>query len=102
VPVSIDHGIEPVWSRDGRVLYSVSRNSLLEAHVNESSGFRATRQDTLFNFAERGFAVHAPNSRGPSPGFYDVFSNGDFVVLARASGDSSRSVSWRCCTGSSC
>jgi Tol biopolymer transport system component len=91
VPVSIDHGIEPVWSRDGRTLFYVSHNTLLAAHVDESSGFRATRQDTLFNFTERGFAMHPPNTRGPAPGSYDVFPNGDFAVLVRASTDSSRS-----------
>jgi hypothetical protein len=43
VPVSIDHGFEPVWSRDRRTLYYVSRNSLLAVHLDESAGFRATR-----------------------------------------------------------
>ena len=91
VPVSINHGIEPVWSRDGRTLYYVSRSSLLAARVDESSGFRATRQDTLFNFSERGFVIHPPNTRGPTLGFYDVFSNGDFAVLSRVAEDSNRS-----------
>ena len=91
VPVSIEQGVEPVWSRDGRMLYYVSGNLLLAANVDESSGFRATRQDTLFNFADRGFAVLNPNTRSPSRGFFDVFPNGDFVVLQRAARDSSRS-----------
>jgi serine/threonine-protein kinase len=91
VPVSINHGIEPVWSRDGRTLYYVSRSSLLAAHVDESSGFRVTRQDTLFNFSERGFVIHPPNTRGPTLGFYDVFPNGDFAVLSRVADDSNRS-----------
>jgi len=91
VPVSITHGIEPVWSRDGRTLYYVSRNHLLAASVDASSGFRATRQDTLFNFTERGFAMFPPNNRTATLGFYDVFPNGDFVVLPRVAGDSSRS-----------
>ena len=100
VPVSIEHGVEPVWSHDGRTLYYVSRHSLLAAHVDESSGFRATSQDTLFNFADRGFAMHLPSASGPSLGFYDVFPNGDFAVLQRVSGDSSRSsivalLNWR-------
>jgi len=80
VPVSVEHGIEPVWSRDGKVLYYVSRNYLLAAHVDERSGFQATKQDTLFSFAGKNFAVRPPG-RGPSLGFYDVFANGDFVVL---------------------
>jgi hypothetical protein len=80
VPVSVEHGIEPVWSRDGKVLYYVSRNYLLAAYVDERSGFQATKQDTLFSFSEKNFAVRPPG-RGPSFGFYDVFSNGDFVVL---------------------
>jgi Tol biopolymer transport system component len=91
VPVSIDHGIEPIWSRDGRALYYVSRNSLLAAHVDESAGFRATRQDTLFDFSKLDFVMRPPNIRGPTLGFYDVFPNGNFVVLSRVAGDSSRS-----------
>jgi hypothetical protein len=84
VPVSVEHGIEPVWSRDGKVLYYVSRNYMLAAHVDERSGFQATKQDTLFSFAEKNFAVRPPG-RGPSLGFYDVFANGDFVVLVNGS-----------------
>ena len=91
VPVSIQQGIEPAWSRDGHTLYYVSNGLLLAARVVESSGFRATRQDTLFNFVDKGFVVRPPNSRGPSLGFYDVFANGDFAVLTRVAGDSSRS-----------
>ena len=91
VPVSISHGIEPVWSHDGRTLYYVSNGLLLAAHIDETSGFRATRQDTLFNFADRGFAMFPPSgSRNATLGFYDAFPNGDFVVLTRQAGDSSR------------
>jgi hypothetical protein len=63
-------------------LYYVSRNLLLAAHVNETGGFQATKQDTLFSLADKGFLVRPPG-RGPSLGFYDVFPNGDLVVLAR-------------------
>jgi Tol biopolymer transport system component len=92
VPVSIDQGIEPVWSRDGHTLYYVSRGLMLAARIDESGGgFRATRQDTLFNFEEKGYIVRPPNTRAPSLGFYDVFPNGDFAVLSRAATtDSSR------------
>ena len=83
VPVSVDHGIEPVWSRDGKTLYYVSRDYLLAATVDERSGFQATAQDTLFSFREKNFVVRPPG-RGPSLGFYDVFPNGDFLVFARA------------------
>jgi eukaryotic-like serine/threonine-protein kinase len=82
VPVSVDHGIEPVWSRDGKLLYYVSNNYLLAAHVNESAGFQATKQDTLFSFVEKGYAVRPPGRM--TAGFYDVFPNGDFVVLSRS------------------
>ena len=92
VPVSVDHGIEPMWSRDGKKLYYISRNHLLAAHVDERSGFQATKQDTLFSFAENNFVVRPPSSRGPSFGTYDVFPNGDLVVLLRGSAvDASRS-----------
>lgn len=91
VPVSIEQGIEPTWSRDGHTLYSVSHGLMLAARIDESSGFRATRQDTLFNFEEKGYVVRPPNARAPSLGFYDVFANGDFAVLSRAAvADSSR------------
>jgi dipeptidyl aminopeptidase/acylaminoacyl peptidase len=84
VPVSVEHGIEPIWSRDGKRLYYVSRNLLLAAHVNEARGFQATKHDTLFSFADKKFIVRPPG-RGPSLGFYDVFPNGDIVVFARVS-----------------
>jgi serine/threonine-protein kinase len=92
-PISIGHGTEPVWSRDGRTLYYVSRGSLLAARIDESSGFRATRQDTLFNFEAKGYMVLAPPRTNANPtGFYDVFPNGGFAVLSRTAGtDSSRS-----------
>ena len=92
-PISIDHGTEPVWSRDGRTLYYVSRGSLLAARIDESSGFRATRQDTLFNFEAKGFMVLPPPRTNATPtGFYDVFPKGGFTVLSRTAGtDSSRS-----------
>ena len=91
VPVSIEQGIEPTWSRDGHTLYYVSHGLMLAARIDESSGFRATRQDTLFNFEEKGYVVRPPNARAPSLGFYDVFANGDFAVLSRAAvGDSTR------------
>jgi Tol biopolymer transport system component len=83
VPVSVEHGIEPVWSRDGRKLYYVSNGHLLAATVDERSGFQATVQDTVFSFTEKNWLVRPPG-RGPSQGFYDVFPNGDFVVFARA------------------
>jgi len=91
-PVSIEQGTEPVWSRDGHTLYYLSRGLLLAAHIDESSGFRATRQDTLFNFVEKGFVVlPPPRTNASAMGAYDVFPNGDFAVLAHAAGaDSSR------------
>jgi serine/threonine-protein kinase len=85
VPVSVEHGIEPVWSRDGKQLYYISHDLILAAHIDESSGFRVTKQDTLFSFSKNGFVIHAPPARGPSLGSYDVFANGDVVVLTRAS-----------------
>ncbi len=85
IPVSVEHGIEPVWSRDGKQLYYISHDLLLSAHVDESSGFRVTKQDTLFSFAKHDFVVHPPLSRGPALDSYDVFANGDIVVLKRGS-----------------
>jgi hypothetical protein len=35
--------------------------------------------------------MHPPNTRGPTRGFYDVFPNGNFVVLSRVARDSSLS-----------
>ena len=92
VPVSVEHGIEPMWSRDGKTLYYISHNYLLAAHVDARSGFQATMQDTLFSFTERNFVVRPPGARGPSLGTYDVFPNGDLVVLLRGNAvDASRS-----------
>jgi serine/threonine-protein kinase len=92
VSVSIDHGTEPVWSTNGHVLYYNSRGRLFAAHFEESPGFRVTSQDTLFSLtSEKGrFAMFQP-STGSSPGFYDVFPNGDFVMLTRSvTADSTR------------
>jgi hypothetical protein len=91
--VSVEHGIEPLWARDGKTLYYVSHNLLLGAHVDEANtGFRLTKTDTLFSFADKKFIVSGPPGRGPTRGFYDVFNNGDFVVLAGgATVDDSRS-----------
>jgi hypothetical protein len=93
VPVSVEHGIEPMWSRDGKTLYYVSHSLLLGTHVDESGGgFKPTVVDTLFSFADKGLVIPGPPGRGPTRGFYDVFSNGDFVVLAGgAAVDDSRS-----------
>ena len=86
VPVSVEHGIEPMWSRDGKTLFYVSHDLLLGAHIDETGGrFLPTKADTLFSFAEKGFVVRGPPGRGPTLGFYDVFANGDFVVLAGGS-----------------
>lgn len=43
-----------------------------------------TKQDTLFAFTGDGhsFVLRQPPVNGPSTGFYDVFPNGDLVVLA--------------------
>jgi hypothetical protein len=85
IPVSVEHGFEPVWSRDGKQLYYISHDLLLSAHVDESSGFRVTKQDTLFSFGKHDFVVHPPLARGPALDSYDVFANGDMVVLKRGS-----------------
>src|SRR5207245_2372679 len=84
VPISVEQGFEPVWSRDGKLLYYVSHNLLLAAHIDESSGFRATKQDTLFSFADHGFMMRPPPARGTAAGSYDVFANGDVAVLVRS------------------
>ena len=56
-------------------------------------GSGATRQDTLFNFEEKGYMVLPPPRTNATPtGFYDVFPNGGFAVLSRTAGtDSTRS-----------
>jgi hypothetical protein len=85
IPISVEHGIEPKWSHDGKQLYYISHDLLLSARIDESSGFRVTKQDTLFSFDKHDFAVHPPLPRGPALDSYDVFGNGDVVVLKRGS-----------------
>jgi eukaryotic-like serine/threonine-protein kinase len=83
VPVSVAGGLEPLWSRDGKTLFYVAHGTLLAARIDESGGgFRPAKVDTLFSFADKGFLVRTPPNRGPALGSYDVFPNGDFVVLA--------------------
>jgi Tol biopolymer transport system component len=68
VPVSVDGGEEPRWSRDGRELFFRQRNALMAVRVDTADGFRAERPQRLFTgyFSgaghETGFDV-APDGR---------------------------------------
>jgi Tol biopolymer transport system component len=93
VPVSIADGNEPIWSVDGRTLYYVAGSYLLAARVDETQGFFVTRRDTMFALSGQGRNyVTQPAPAAPVGGFYDVFPNGDFVLLTRSAiTDSTRS-----------
>jgi hypothetical protein len=51
VPVSIDRGTAPVWSRDGRTLYFRSDQHIMSASITETPSLSVTRRDSLFSMS---------------------------------------------------
>jgi len=75
VPVSRGGGTEPVWSRDGRVLYYRSPTHMMAATVTTRAELKVTRVDTLF-------ADHYQRYAGfPA---YDVFPDGKRFLMISA------------------
>jgi serine/threonine-protein kinase len=77
--ISIDGGVEPVWSRSGNELYFRSGRQMLAAAVASEPQLRAGRPRVLFEgdyVSSGGFAL-------PS---YDVAADGRFVMIRESSG----------------
>ena len=83
VPVSVDGGVEPVWSPNGTAIYyrSVDGNQVMRTLVTSEGGFRAETPQLVIegNWALSGGA--APWTRR-----WDVHPDGDGFVLARRLG----------------
>jgi serine/threonine protein kinase/Tol biopolymer transport system component len=90
VPVSVNGGDQPMWSRDGTMLFYRSLTHMMAATIVERPALSVLRRDTLFD--ERG--------RFPRPGptRYDVMPDGRFLMLRRDSSAAvdraSTSVTW--------
>ena len=78
-PVSIQGGIEPVWSRDGKtVFYRTPDRQFMAATIDEA-GQRVLSRRMLFR--DNYLTVMTAHN-------YDVFPNGDFVFISGAMSDS--------------
>ena len=79
VPISIDGGEAPDWSRDGKSLYYVERGRLMAARIAETPAFAVTRRDTLIDLTAD--ATKYLLESGLHMLNYDVFPHGGFVFL---------------------
>jgi Tol biopolymer transport system component/tRNA A-37 threonylcarbamoyl transferase component Bud32 len=79
--VSVNGGVEPIWSRDGSTLYYWQDDELFTATLSATGA--VTRRDTLF----RG---DLPTTTGHAN--YDVSADGTEILLLRPSIDSMRTV----------
>jgi hypothetical protein len=66
--ISTNGGIEPVWARDGRELFYLSRDAMMAVEVRTTPAFNIGTPRTLF----RGTYVLSPNAVAS----YDVTSDG--------------------------
>jgi hypothetical protein len=73
--VSLNGGSEPAWSQDGTTLFYRSPTHLMAATIRTEPEFAVVRRDTLF-----------PDVfvRGVERTHYDVFGNGDLLLVRRA------------------
>jgi Tol biopolymer transport system component len=72
--VSVDGGICPVWSRDGRELFYCVDNALVAARVSTTGGFTVQDRTVLFESGCGGWPYHAD---------YDVTPDGQRFVMNR-------------------
>jgi len=90
VPVSVNGGDQPMWSRDGTTLYYRSLTHMMAATIVERPALSVLRRDTLFD--ERGRYTR------PGAARYDVMPDGRFLMVRRDSSAvvdrASTSVTW--------
>ena len=72
IQVSLDGGVEPLWSRDGRKLFYARGRTLFAASLTFAPEFRVLRRDSLFT-GEYFFPINKAN--------YDVSPDGQSVLL---------------------
>jgi serine/threonine-protein kinase len=73
--VSIDGGIDPVWSRDGRELFYRKDDEMMAVSVAARGGFSAGRPERLFEIR------FDAGDNGPN---YDVSRDGKWFVMPRS------------------
>ena len=80
VPVSLDGGTEPVWSRDGKELFyrgmTETGTKLIAARVDAGASFRVLSRTPLFS--DQRFLVSFPHSN------YDVTPDGKHFIFVQA------------------
>jgi serine/threonine-protein kinase len=75
IPVSVDGGVEPLWSRSGTTLFYRAPRSVMSADIG-GSPLRVTRRDSLFDDM---FGRTVPPGRD-----WDVFPDGkEFLMIRR-------------------
>ena len=77
VRVSPNGGVEPVWARSGRELYYLEGNKLMSVAIEARSDF---------NFKPPTLLFESNYLRGGQPPSYDIASDGRFVMIKSASG----------------
>ena len=74
--VSVDGGISPVWSPDGRELFYRNGDAMMVVGVSSDSVFTAGAPAVLFR------GEYAGGFAGPDGRIYDIFPDGDrFLML---------------------
>ena len=78
VRISLDGGLDPVWSRSGKELFYRAPVHLMSASVSSGARFQVVRRDALFEAAGR-FRPGSPS--------YDVLPGDQEFVMLRATDD---------------
>jgi len=76
LPVSIEGGTEPMWSRDGTQLYYRGPTRMMVASIVERPEPAVVRRDSLFVDRYRRYSQHSS---------YDVFANGQLLMTRNRS-----------------
>ena len=74
IPVSLDGGTEPVWSRDGSELFYRNGPELIAVDVEATPGFRVRSREVLFE---------GPYALWPFHSNYDVHPDGQRFVMIK-------------------
>jgi hypothetical protein len=82
IPVSIDGGLEPVWSRTGTTLFYRSPSSVIAAEIG-GSPLRVTRRDSFFVDSFVGVLKSQGVGMRAVDRTWDVFPNGKEFLLVR-------------------
>jgi hypothetical protein len=77
IQVSLDGGLEPVWSGDGRSLYYRGTNppKLIQAHLELGAAARVTAREELFDLGD--YVGAEPHAN------FDVAADGRIVMVRR-------------------